>query len=453
MRVRKIITLLFLIQFPLFAAFADCNFFVKWAMQVKWEEKQFLGDPQNDFTPLSKESGCYRRYKYGNIYATSKIGAWEIHGSIKNKWGSLGWENGFLGYPLSDEETTPDGIGRYNHFQGGSIYWTPATGAHEVHGLIRSKWSSMGWERSYLGYPESDERTTPDGAGRYSRFQGGSIYYHPTHGTHPVPADILSEWASEGYEQGSYGYPTQDPVCDSYNYCTQKFQFGTISNRPDSGVEYCEKPFIFSPMKCTTVVKDTTIAENAKLRSVKVRKGWDAYICKTSNFTNGKCKNFNAKYVERNVSYNSLNSYGFIGEELYLIVQPATMEKAVEFYTHNRNVSKSYGFAYLNSTRYNYQGSFQERRTIFMKTGETLSSHKKKFFNYGTTTAYWRENPYSGKHQYVKEKLGDMKVTFDMTNLTIGGRPWHSVKGISSSKVPTIAMYIANDTAMNHFEP
>ena len=86
-------------------------------------------------------------------------------------------------YPVNDETATPgDGIGRYNHFQAGSIYWTPATGAHEVHGAIRKLWAGMGWERSFLGYPTSDELSTEDGLGRYSEFQHGSIYWRPTTG-------------------------------------------------------------------------------------------------------------------------------------------------------------------------------------------------------------------------------------------------------------------------------
>ena len=62
-----------------------------------------------------------------------------------------------LGYPTTDETVTPVGIGRYNHFQHGSIYWTPLTGSYEVHGLIRDRWAALGWERSALGYPISDE--------------------------------------------------------------------------------------------------------------------------------------------------------------------------------------------------------------------------------------------------------------------------------------------------------
>jgi len=82
----------------------------------------------------------------------------EVHGAILAKYQELGAESSFLGYPVTDESGTPDGIGRFNHFQAGSIYWTPATGAHEVHGLIRDYWSAHGWERNAaLGYPISDE--------------------------------------------------------------------------------------------------------------------------------------------------------------------------------------------------------------------------------------------------------------------------------------------------------
>ena len=105
-----------------------------------------------------------------------------VYGAIGEKWAQLGGEGGFLGSPLTDETGTPDGVGRYNHFDGGSIYWTPQTGAHEVHGAIRDEWARMGWERSRLRYPTSDERGTSDG-GRYSEFQGGAIVWTPEGGT------------------------------------------------------------------------------------------------------------------------------------------------------------------------------------------------------------------------------------------------------------------------------
>lgn len=71
--------------------------------------------------------------------AASLTAAFKVYGEIGKKYNSLGGPNGFLGVPLTDETGTPDGVGRYNHFKNGSIYWTPATQAHEVHGAIRDK--------------------------------------------------------------------------------------------------------------------------------------------------------------------------------------------------------------------------------------------------------------------------------------------------------------------------
>ncbi len=46
---------------------------------------------------------------------------------IRAKWLALGAETGPLGYPITDEKSAPDGVGRYNHFSGAggaSIYWS-----------------------------------------------------------------------------------------------------------------------------------------------------------------------------------------------------------------------------------------------------------------------------------------------------------------------------------------
>ncbi|MBO9514527.1 MAG: hypothetical protein J7549_10455 [Variovorax sp.] len=92
------------------------------------------------------------------VITASSAGAYEVHGAIREKYLALGAEASILGYPRTDETGTPDGRGRFNHFQGGSIYWTADTGAHEVHGLIRDRWSALGWERNpQLGYPLCDE--------------------------------------------------------------------------------------------------------------------------------------------------------------------------------------------------------------------------------------------------------------------------------------------------------
>jgi hypothetical protein len=95
-------------------------------------------------------------------------GAHEVHGEIKRKYDVWQGGNGLLGLPQTDETGTPDGIGRFNHFDNGSIYWTNHTGPMTVSrdvagsfsqgsGPIRDIWAVLGWERGFLGYPITDE--------------------------------------------------------------------------------------------------------------------------------------------------------------------------------------------------------------------------------------------------------------------------------------------------------
>ncbi|SEO83630.1 LGFP repeat-containing protein [Trujillonella endophytica] len=170
----------------------------------------FLGAPTTAVLTAPDGVGRFQYYAGGSIYWTPATGAREVHGAILAKWASLGWERSVLGYPVTDELTAPDGIGRGSFFQGGAVYWTPATGAHEVHGAIFAKWRSMGLERSVLGYPITDELTAPDGIGRGSFFQGGAVYWTPATGAHEVHGAILGTWRSMGLERSVLGYPITD---------------------------------------------------------------------------------------------------------------------------------------------------------------------------------------------------------------------------------------------------
>jgi hypothetical protein len=150
-------------------------------------DKGFLGTPVDGVPyggerPTPDGKGQYVHFQGGSIYWSPNSKAHEVHGLIREKWKSLSWERGFLGYPLTDEMTCPDKVGRFNHFQGGSIYWTPSTGARVVRGPIRDKWESIGWERGPLGYPITDEAKTADGKGNTSAFQYGHIIWYPDKG-------------------------------------------------------------------------------------------------------------------------------------------------------------------------------------------------------------------------------------------------------------------------------
>lgn len=146
--------------------------------------KNFFGTVLDAELPTFDGVGRKQPFQNGDISWHPSVGAFSTIGAIRDKWRLLGREA--WGYPTTDENVTPDGVGRYNHFvivnqEARSIYWTPQTGAVSIRGDIRVRWAQLGWERSSLGYPISDEGPLPNG--EYGqRFQRGTIVWSPSTG-------------------------------------------------------------------------------------------------------------------------------------------------------------------------------------------------------------------------------------------------------------------------------
>jgi uncharacterized protein with LGFP repeats len=66
-----------------------------------------------------------------------------VYGSIGQRYQALGAEHGVLGPVVRCESDTRPRVGRYNDFVSGNIYWSPRTGAWEVHGAILGRWDSV----------------------------------------------------------------------------------------------------------------------------------------------------------------------------------------------------------------------------------------------------------------------------------------------------------------------
>lgn len=162
-----------------------------------YDVKGVLGNPVSDLE-YGANDGYFKRYEGGAIYLSPKGKAFEVHGDIYQRYLSLKAEGGFLGYPETDETSTALGTGRFNHFQGGSIYWTPQTGAWELHGAIRDKWFSLFADRSFLGFPTSNEEDYNGNAGRISHFQNGTIIFDWTDLTTTVTSDAVVHKLSLG---------------------------------------------------------------------------------------------------------------------------------------------------------------------------------------------------------------------------------------------------------------
>lgn len=169
-------------------------------------EKSVLGYPITNEVKI-RDQGTYQRFQRGNMYHTPKYGSKIVYGSIFNKWGELNYENGPLGYPVTDELTASDGKGRYNEFEFGTLYWSAKTGANEIHGLIRESFKDSGG-LEVVGYPTTSEREVPSKTGRYNHFENGSIYWKKGQKKAIfVPKWVVDVWAGLGWEDGALGYP------------------------------------------------------------------------------------------------------------------------------------------------------------------------------------------------------------------------------------------------------
>jgi len=137
--------------------------------------------PQSD-EEAAPGGGRRSRFTHGEIYWKSSTGAAEVHGAIGARWHALGGAGGLLGYPISDEGRVLSGkreLGRFSRFENGVVYWSSRTGAHEVHGAILAEWENVwGGATGPLGFPTSNETTTPTSGGRFSNFEKGCLVWH-----------------------------------------------------------------------------------------------------------------------------------------------------------------------------------------------------------------------------------------------------------------------------------
>jgi uncharacterized protein with LGFP repeats len=100
-----------------------------------------------------------------------------VHGEIGTKYWNMGGPNSPLGCPTTYEIGNPNGKGVRQHFAGGTMYWSPSSGAHPVWGAIGGYWGQQGWEQGVYGLPTSDEQPKWNNAGYIQYFECGVIHW------------------------------------------------------------------------------------------------------------------------------------------------------------------------------------------------------------------------------------------------------------------------------------
>ena len=128
----------------------------------------------------SQLGGRFQEFWKGMIIWHPDTGAHPVYGAILDRYRATGSE-GAWGFPTMDEANAANG-GRYQYMQRALLLWSPATGAHVVHGAILDAFAANGREAA-LGYPTTEEIAHPDGVGVYQSYQRAVIHWTPQRGT------------------------------------------------------------------------------------------------------------------------------------------------------------------------------------------------------------------------------------------------------------------------------
>lgn len=145
---------------------------------------------------------------------------------LVNQINEVAAKNTWLGKRLTNgENVTPDGKGRWAKFEHGYVYWHPVTGAHAVPMRVFEVWADHGWEDGPLGYPVNAHTDLAEGV--VQAFERGVIYRKTGQPGFYVHGEIGKRWAREGFENGPLGWPTSNEY-DHNGGKAQDFEHGKL---------------------------------------------------------------------------------------------------------------------------------------------------------------------------------------------------------------------------------
>ncbi|WP_328564526.1 hypothetical protein [Streptomyces coelicoflavus] len=109
-----------------------------------------------------------------------------VLGDIEKRYIAMGGPGGSLGCPLTEELVNPDGVGRRTQFENGTVYWSPRSGAWPVWGDIGDHWCGQGCEAGWMGYPTSYEYVV--GSETRQNFQCAVVHWQA------LPGNATKTW-------------------------------------------------------------------------------------------------------------------------------------------------------------------------------------------------------------------------------------------------------------------
>jgi hypothetical protein len=136
-----------------------------------------LGFPVSPAESLS--DGTYRqRFAKGVIIGPGPRRVYAVHDVFRRRWMGENGPSGPWGYPV-DHTQPAAGTGMWSGFAHVVAYWSAGTGVHWIaRGPIYTRYRVEGGSRGSLGFPITDQTTTPAGLAEV-RFEHGVITHDP----------------------------------------------------------------------------------------------------------------------------------------------------------------------------------------------------------------------------------------------------------------------------------
>lgn len=163
-------------------------------IRLRWQDMGQTGSVLGRETMAERAGaggGRIAGYEGGFLVYSAATGLRAVRGAIAGRYEALGLTESVLGYPVTEDRPVGDGVGRFSGFNGGAIYWTPDTHAHEVTRGLYARYTAEGGPRGFLGYPVSNEYPVPADRVRGDFSEGWSIVWDPASDeTRIIPADI-----------------------------------------------------------------------------------------------------------------------------------------------------------------------------------------------------------------------------------------------------------------------
>ncbi|WP_406816251.1 LGFP repeat-containing protein [Mycobacterium sp. M23085] len=184
-------------------------------------------------------------------------------------WDKAGGDTSPLGARKGDVYPVGDGFAL--DFDGGKMFFTPATGAKFAYGPVLDKYEQLGGPAgSDLGFPTINE--VPGLSGPDSRvitFSASDkpvIFWTPEHGPFVVRGALNTAWDKLGSSGGVLGVPVGD---ETYNgeVSSQKFSGGQVSWNRQTKQFSTDPPALADQLKGLQVAIDPTAAINTAWRA------------------------------------------------------------------------------------------------------------------------------------------------------------------------------------------